>query len=177
MPRRLVFLDTSFIIALENRDDSRHTRAKLVGRELTASQTVCVLHWGVLFEIGDGYARLGRRAKGLELFEKFQHEEGYDIQPISEPLFEEALALYRKHRTRNGGSPTAFRLFSCVDSACRTRSLRMCISGRPDLRCSCWIRRNQSPFSSSRRLHALQCPFDPRQATCLAENRQAVEQP
>lgn len=103
MPRRLVFLDTSFIIALENRDDSRHTRAKLVGRELTASQTVCVLHWGVLFEIGDGYARLGRRAKGLELFEKFQHEEGYDIQPISEPLFEEALALYRERQDKEWG--------------------------------------------------------------------------
>ena len=103
MPPHLIFLDTSFIIALENRDDPRHTRAKLVGRELTASHPVFVLHWGVLFEIGDGYARLGRRAKGLELFERFQHEEGYEVQPINEPLFEEALALYRARHDKEWG--------------------------------------------------------------------------
>jgi len=88
---------------LENRDDPLHTRAKLVGHELTASRSVFVLHWGVLLEIGDGYARLGRRAKGLELIEKFQQEEGYDVQPINEPLFEEALALYRARQDKEWG--------------------------------------------------------------------------
>jgi predicted nucleic acid-binding protein len=99
----LVFLDTSFILALENRDDPLHARAKLLARELTASQTIFVLHWGVLLEIGDGYARLGRRVKGLELFEKFQHEEGCDVQPIDGPLFEEALALYRARQDKEWG--------------------------------------------------------------------------
>ncbi len=32
MPGRVVFLDTSFIVALENRDDPAHARAKLLDR-------------------------------------------------------------------------------------------------------------------------------------------------
>jgi uncharacterized protein len=103
VPSRSVLLDTSFILALENRDDLLHPRAKLLERELTASRTLLVLHWGILFEIGDGYARLGRRAKGMQLLDRFQHEEGYDIQPIAAPLFQEALALYRARQDKVWG--------------------------------------------------------------------------
>ena len=59
VPRRRVLLDTSFVVALENRQDSHHERAKALDRQLLEEGCVSVLHWGILFEIGDGYARIG----------------------------------------------------------------------------------------------------------------------
>jgi uncharacterized protein len=93
VPRRTVLLDTSFILALENRDDAYHERAKALDRELLAEDALVVLHWGILFEIADGYARVSRRAKGLQLLEKLEKE--YPIYQITEPLLMDALTLYR----------------------------------------------------------------------------------
>jgi predicted nucleic acid-binding protein len=98
MPPRTVLLDTSFILALENRDDPLHARAKAIDRQLNSAHGIFLLHWGILLEIGDGYARIGRRAKALRLFEKFENEEGYRVHPIDESLLEAALAMYRAPR-------------------------------------------------------------------------------
>ena len=54
MPGQAVLLDTSFIIALENRDDPFHARAKSLDRELMQENAVLVVHWGILLEVGDG---------------------------------------------------------------------------------------------------------------------------
>ena len=70
MPRRTVLLDTSFILALENKDDPHHERAKALDRELLKANGILLLHWGILFEIADGYARVSRRAKALQLLGK-----------------------------------------------------------------------------------------------------------
>src|SRR5262245_30315076 len=91
--QRTVLLDTNFILDLENRNDPHHERAKALDRELLREGAVLMLHWGILFEIADGYARVGRRAKGLQLLEKF--ERGYRVEPITESLLRQALALYR----------------------------------------------------------------------------------
>ena len=76
MPSRSVFLDTSFVIALENRSDPHHERAKAIDRELMEEGATLVFHWAVLIEIADGYARLGRRSRGIELLAKFESEAG-----------------------------------------------------------------------------------------------------
>lgn len=93
MPTRPVFLDTSFVIALENKDDAHHERAKALDRELLL-QDALLLHWGVLLEIADGYARLDRRAKGNEFLVRFRDEEGYQIHPITDELLADAIQLY-----------------------------------------------------------------------------------
>jgi predicted nucleic acid-binding protein len=87
VPRRTVLLDTSFILALENKDDPHHARAKALDRELLENQGILLFHWGILFEIMDGYARVSRRAKGLQLLAKFESEQGYRLCPITEPSF------------------------------------------------------------------------------------------
>ena len=61
MPTPTVLLDTSFVLALENREDRHHARAKQLDRELAAHGATLLLHWGILMEIGDGYARSRRR--------------------------------------------------------------------------------------------------------------------
>jgi hypothetical protein len=115
LPHRAVLLDTSFVLALENRDDPHHNRAKSLAREIAADGSTIVLHWGVLLEIGDGYARTARRAKAVDLFERFQNERGYVLSPITDALFEEALVLYRSRPDKEWG------LTDCVSSALMKR--------------------------------------------------------
>jgi predicted nucleic acid-binding protein len=87
VPRRTVLLDTSFVLALENKDDPHHNRAKALDSELLKEDGVLLLHWGILFEIADGYARVGRRARGLQLLAKFEAERGYRLCPITSTSF------------------------------------------------------------------------------------------
>jgi predicted nucleic acid-binding protein len=103
VPRRAVFLDTSYILALENKDDAHHDRALALENELLRENAALLLHWGILFEIADGYARIARRARGLQLLDKIITEEGYRICPITESLFQDALGLYRGRPDKDWG--------------------------------------------------------------------------
>jgi predicted nucleic acid-binding protein len=93
--QRVVFLDTSFVIALENKDDPHHTRAKSLDNELLQQGAVLLFHWGILIEIGDGFARLARRARGLELLARLTSEAGYEMVQITPSLLQAGLDLYR----------------------------------------------------------------------------------
>jgi predicted nucleic acid-binding protein len=106
-----VLLDTSFIVALENRQDSHHERAKELDRELLREDGLSVLHWGVLLEIGDGYARVGRRAKGIALLDRLLNEARYQIFPLSESLLEQGRELYFTRADKDWG------LTDCVSFA------------------------------------------------------------
>jgi predicted nucleic acid-binding protein len=103
VPPRLVLLDTSYILALENRDDPLHERAKQIDRDLTRAGGILLLHWAILLEIGDGYARVERREKGWRLMEKLRRETGYRIAPLTEPLLERAIALYSERHDKGWG--------------------------------------------------------------------------
>jgi predicted nucleic acid-binding protein len=103
VPGRVVLLDTSFILALENKDDPHHGRAKSLDRELLEAQASLLLHWGILLEIGDGFARIERRSKGIDLLAKFEEEEGYVVCPITSRLLDEAVDLYRRRPDKSWG--------------------------------------------------------------------------
>jgi predicted nucleic acid-binding protein len=101
--QRTVFLDTSFVIALENKDDPCHARAKALDGELLRQDAILLFHWGILIETADGFARLARRAKGLQLLAKLTGESGYEILPITETLLQEGLSLYRSRTDKEWG--------------------------------------------------------------------------
>ena len=103
MRRRIVLLDTSFIIAIAHAGDPHHERAKLLDAELLSDKTLCVLHWGILVEIADGFARVDRRAKGYTLLERLEMEDRYQISPIADDLLYEALAMYRARTDKEWG--------------------------------------------------------------------------
>jgi len=103
VPPQIVLLDTSFILALENREDRHHGRAKQLDRELAAQGAILLLHRGILLEIGDGYARIGRRAKGAELLDKLANEEGFQITPLSQAIIEQAMALFQSRSDKEWG--------------------------------------------------------------------------
>jgi predicted nucleic acid-binding protein len=71
MAQRTVLMDTSFIVAIENADDPHHERARELDLELNEEGATNLLHWGIIFEIADGYARLSRRSKGGPAFSTF----------------------------------------------------------------------------------------------------------
>jgi len=103
LPARLVFLDTSFIVALENRKDPHHHRAKELDRELLGEGCLSLLHWGILLKIGDGYARVDRRAKAFDLIDRLLNEERYRIVPLTEELVQQGLELYRQRPDKDWG--------------------------------------------------------------------------
>lgn len=103
MPRPPVFADTSFFIALENKDDPYHTRAKKLDRQLLKQKVPYVLHRGILLEIGDGYARKGRRPKGVKVLAKIRSEPGYRHSPITDPLLDKAQKLYEDRTDKEWG--------------------------------------------------------------------------
>lgn len=100
---RTVFLDTSHIIALENRNDAHHQRARRLDDELVAEAAVLLLHDGILMEIGDGYSRLGRRTKGIALLSRMCQEDGYQIVAISAGVMQSAIALYSSRSDKDWG--------------------------------------------------------------------------
>jgi predicted nucleic acid-binding protein len=115
VPVRTVLLDTSFVVAFENKDDPHHHRAKELDGELLAEGATLLFHWGILLEIGDGYARLGRRAKGQKLLTALGEEESYREEPITDPLLRQALDTYRNRPDKEWG------LTDCVSFALMAR--------------------------------------------------------
>ncbi len=111
MPRRVVLLDTSYLLALENRKDPHQERARFLDAQLLRERALSLLHWGVLLEIADGYARLDRRGKGLELLEKIETEDRYLVYPLTDSLFQQALSLCRSRADKEWG------LTDCVSFA------------------------------------------------------------
>jgi len=94
MPRRQVFVDTSFVLALENRDDTYHGAAEQLAAECLRDRSTLVLHWGIWFEVLDGFARLSRRSKGIELLHRFYDEHVYHRYRLNKSLFDQATSLF-----------------------------------------------------------------------------------
>lgn len=100
---RRVLLDTSFLIALENRSDPHHQRVKELDRELFDEDAILVLHWGILLEIGDGYARIGRRGKAEDLFDRLRSEDRYQVVSLTESLLDDGMDLYLSRSDKEWG--------------------------------------------------------------------------
>jgi predicted nucleic acid-binding protein len=111
VPQRIILLDTSFIVALENRADPYHAKAWRLEEKNAQEGSLYILHVGILLEIADGFARFGRRAAGQRLLQKFLDEEGYIVAPIVPDLLDQAVALYRNRSDKEWG------LTDCVSFA------------------------------------------------------------
>jgi hypothetical protein len=115
VPRPTLFLDTSFVVALENTSDRHHRIAKKLDKKLLKQEARLLLHSGIVLEIGDGFGRLERRKKGVELLARFHREDGYQIEPISSDLLQQAQELYRERGDKEWG------LTDCVSFVLMTR--------------------------------------------------------
>ncbi|MCC6124832.1 MAG: type II toxin-antitoxin system VapC family toxin [Pirellulales bacterium] len=103
MPQRLVFLDTSFVLAMENIDDPLHGSALNWERRLAETNTAFISHWGIILEIGDGYSKIGRRMKGQKILDRLLKEEGFYIFPLTDSLIHEGLSIYQTRLDKEWG--------------------------------------------------------------------------
>ena len=89
-----VFLDTSYVYALVNRNDDWH-RPALAWQEwaVTLDHPMVTTEY-ILTEIGDGLASIRYRREAVRLIELFRESEVVETISASR-LFEDALALYR----------------------------------------------------------------------------------
>lgn len=99
MSTRIV-IDTQFVVALINTRDEQHDRAlelssTLAGRRFLVTDTVLV-------EIGNALAR-GFRQDAAEVIEEFLASSDVEIVRLNEPLFLEALALYKSRMDKDWG--------------------------------------------------------------------------
>jgi uncharacterized protein len=98
-----VFLDTSYAIALVNRDDALHERAIALADRLHPSRTRFLTTRAVLLEIGDGLSRPLYRQVAAALLASMQDDPSLEIVEITIPLYDEALTLYSQRRDKGWG--------------------------------------------------------------------------
>ncbi len=87
----LIFADTFYFLALLNRDDAAHPRARTLSDELT--EPILTTAW-VLTEVADAMAGPGLRQIFLHLLETLKADPNCTIVPPTEALFEQGVKLY-----------------------------------------------------------------------------------
>ena len=98
-----LFLDASYAIALSTVRDQHHSAAVDVARQLRADRPKLITTRAVLLEIGNSMAKARKRAAGVALLEALEEDPGVEIVSVSDDLFAEGVALYRRHRDKEWG--------------------------------------------------------------------------
>jgi uncharacterized protein len=94
------FVDTGFRIALVNRDDVFHERARALNARLRGS---FVTTEAILLELGDAFAQLRWRSLGRELLKRIRTEPLYDVVPITTALLDRSMDLYDRRPDKEWG--------------------------------------------------------------------------
>ncbi|HEU0300385.1 MAG TPA: type II toxin-antitoxin system VapC family toxin [Longimicrobium sp.] len=114
-----LFLDTSYALALSNLRDQHHAAAVELARRIRLERTRLITTHAVILEIGNAMAKARQRSAGLDLIEALQDDPAVEIVPLSEELFAEGVAFYRRHQDKEWG------LTDCISFVVmHTRSLR-----------------------------------------------------
>ncbi|MEE4310716.1 MAG: PIN domain-containing protein [candidate division KSB1 bacterium] len=100
---RNVFIDTSYFIALVNRQDAYHQQAKKWAHTLVKEVIRCHTSIPIVFEIADGFSRLGRREIGISLLENMSNSDNYILHPFSEATYQNAKQLYLARHDKEWG--------------------------------------------------------------------------
>jgi predicted nucleic acid-binding protein len=97
------FLDASYAIALSAPSDQYHERAVLLANRLETEGTRLVTTRGVVLEIGNALSRQRYRKAAVALLLAIENDPNIDVVPLSEPLYQEALELYRHRLDKEWG--------------------------------------------------------------------------
>jgi len=95
-----VFVDTSFFIALVNKQDRYHSVAVDIAEQMFNENWVGHLTVPVLFEIGDGFSRIGRREVGIMLIAEITESNNYLISTLDNKILEKAITRYRTFKDK-----------------------------------------------------------------------------
>lgn len=96
----VVFLDTSYVIALLVASDQHHGAAAAMSRQMIEARTQLVTTRAVLMEIGNALTKQRYRAVGLRALRELESDLAVEIVPLSDELYARALDLYESRPDR-----------------------------------------------------------------------------
>ena len=101
-----LFVDTSFLLAVMNKNDQEHQRARTLLPRVGRAKLVLTTE-AVLVEVGNAFGR-NHRGLGSQLIEQYlddsrDPESGVEVVPIDTRLLRRGLEIYRKHQDKEWG--------------------------------------------------------------------------
>lgn len=99
----VVFLDTSYFIALFNRRDKFHARAVEAARRLAGDNTPMLTTDAVLIEIGNALSSLPARALAAQIIATVREAAAIEVAHVDAALFERGLEFYRRRMDKEWG--------------------------------------------------------------------------
>ncbi len=101
MSKESIFLDTAFVLALLNRRDQHHTKAKSLSGRLRAASEIWMTE-AVLTEIGNGLSAINRKG-AADFIESCYKMPKMKVVTVDSILFKKALNLYQSRNDKNWG--------------------------------------------------------------------------
>jgi len=98
-----VFLDTSGLIALTDKDDAWHSRAVEVWQTIVTNRREIVTTSLVLIELADGLAKVRFRKVAIQLVDALHAASGIEVVHVLPELESLAWKLYRKREDKDWG--------------------------------------------------------------------------
>ncbi len=108
-----VFVDTSALLALVNRSDALHPRARAVYEDLLVSRTVFVSSEWVLAEFLNGAARQLLRTPAIRVVNRFRASQRANVLPASHSGFEAVLEFYSRHKDKEWSFVDCTSMITC----------------------------------------------------------------
>jgi uncharacterized protein len=100
-----VFVDTSFVVALVNKNDQNHRLA--LDLSIQYSGKALVTTDAILLEIGNALSR-NFKIESVQIIEEFLTSDDVQVIHLAPPLFRKAFYLYKSHSDKSWG------LIDCV---------------------------------------------------------------
>ena len=98
-----VFLDTAYVIALVNKKDHYHEKARQLAKNLRAAKTRLITTDAILLEIGNALAKVNYRRAAVELIDSLIDDPAVEIVPFSPELLSKAIAFYKRYLDKEWG--------------------------------------------------------------------------
>jgi predicted nucleic acid-binding protein len=99
----VVFLDTSYALALSAPTDQFHESALHLADELEAAKARLLITRAVLLEIGNALARQRYGAAAVALLDALENDPNVEILPLAEELVGRAMELFRTRTDKEWG--------------------------------------------------------------------------
>lgn len=96
----ILFIDTGYVIALINKNDTHHQKAIALAEKYENSQFVTTDP--ILLEIGNALSRIARN-EAMTIIRYFQTTPNVTVVSLTSELMDNALNLYTKHQDKTWG--------------------------------------------------------------------------
>ena len=102
MPARSsVFVDTAYLVALIDRTDGLHTRARQLAIAFVSDRARLHTSDAILIELADYFCGGPFRRAALEWIDAIRKDGRWDVVPLDRPLLRDAEARYRRYDDKN----------------------------------------------------------------------------